>query len=112
MLLDPDSEEFAGDARLLKKLVKKEYEAHRALGDWASLMGKYDVAAEEETIRKVLAERRDLNTEMPSPDDIAAGTDFAGLFARLSGGPRPGYARSRGPLPQRGRVRLRARLLP
>jgi superfamily II DNA or RNA helicase len=87
LLLDPDSEQFAGDVRVLKKLVEKEFEAHRALGDSASLMGKYDVAAEEETIRKVLAEGRDLDAEVKSPDQVASGSDFAGLFARLSASP-------------------------
>ena len=86
LLLDPDSEQFAGDVRVLKKLVEKEYEAHRALGDSASLMGKYDVAAEEETIRKVLAEGRDLDDEVKSPEQVAASPGLAGLFARLSAG--------------------------
>jgi superfamily II DNA or RNA helicase len=84
LLLNPDSEKFAGDVRVLKKLVEKEHEAHKALGDSASLMGKYDVAAEEEAIRRVLAEGRDLDDEVQSVEQVAASSGIAGLFARLT----------------------------
>ncbi|MTB89047.1 DEAD/DEAH box helicase [Aeromicrobium senzhongii] len=83
LLLDPDSENFAGDVRILKKLMEKEHEAHRALGDAASLMGKYSEAAEEETIRQVLARERDLDDEVRSIDEIGAGDGIEDLFARL-----------------------------
>ena len=84
LLLNPDSELFAGDIRVLQKLIEKETEAHRALGDSASLMGKYDVAAEEEAIRRVLAEGRQLEDEVRTPDQVRQGSDIAGLFARLT----------------------------
>lgn len=84
LLLNPDSDLFAGDIRVLQKLVEKETEAHRALGDSASLMGKYDVAAEEEAIRRVLAEGRQLEDEVRTPDQVSQGNDIAGLFARLT----------------------------
>ncbi|MGY1709134.1 SNF2-related protein [Geodermatophilus sp. SYSU D00758] len=86
LLLNPDSEQFAGDVRVLKKLVEKEHEAHRALGDSASLMGKYDVAAEEEAIRRVLAEGRDLDDEVQTVEQVAASGGIAGIFARLTAG--------------------------
>ncbi|NCD18146.1 MAG: helicase, partial [Actinobacteria bacterium] len=41
LLLEPDSTSFSGDLRVLSKLIEKEHEAHTALGDVASLMGKY-----------------------------------------------------------------------
>jgi superfamily II DNA or RNA helicase len=85
LLLDPDSERFAGDVRVLSRLVDKEHEAHKALGDSASLMGKYDVAAEEEAIRKVLAEGRNLDAEVQDPQQVKAGGGLAGLLARLGG---------------------------
>src|SRR5690606_38894317 len=50
LLLQPASERFSGDVRVLTRLVEKEHEAHRTLGDSASLMGEYDVAAEEKAI--------------------------------------------------------------
>jgi superfamily II DNA or RNA helicase len=84
LLLNPNSELFAGDIRVLQKLIEKETEAHRALGDSASLMGKYDVAAEEEAIRRVLAEGRQLEDEVRTPDQVRQGSDVAGLFARLT----------------------------
>ena len=55
LLLDPDTEAFPGDLRVLSRLIAKEHEAHTAPGDVASLMGKYDVGQEEEEIRRVLA---------------------------------------------------------
>ena len=48
LLLTPSTERFAGDIRILTRLVEREHEAHTALGDAASLMGTYDVKAEEE----------------------------------------------------------------
>ncbi len=96
LLLDPDSDRFAGDVRVLSRLVDKEHEAHRALGDSASLMGKYDVAAEEEAIRKVLAEGRDLDAEVQSPEQVKAAPGLAGLLARLAApaAPAPAVAAS------------------
>ncbi len=61
LLLNPSTEDFRGDLRVLSRLIEKEHEAHKALGDAASLMGKYSVEAEEEAIRKVLARRANLD---------------------------------------------------
>lgn len=83
LLLNPTSDEFAGDVRVLKKLVEKEHEAHKALGDSASLMGKYDVAAEEESIRQVLARERALEDVVREVDDVADAEGFDGVMARL-----------------------------
>jgi superfamily II DNA or RNA helicase len=83
LLLDPTSDVFAGDVRVLKRLVEKEHEAHKALGDSASLMGKYDVTAEEEAIRQVLAGARDLDDAVRSIDEVSEATDFEGFLARM-----------------------------
>lgn len=83
LLLDPTSEGFAGDVRVLKRLMDKEHEAHTALGDVASLMGQYDVKSEEDEIRKVLAGQKDLDDVVQSVEEVAAGDDLAGLFFRL-----------------------------
>ena len=84
LLLDPTSDEFAGDVRVLKKLMEKEHEAHKALGDAASLMGKYSVDAEEESIRKVLAGQRDLDDEVKSVDEVAQGGGIEELLDRIA----------------------------
>jgi hypothetical protein len=83
LLLNPTSERFAGDVRVLARLVEKEHEAHKALGDSASLMGKYDVGAEEEAIRQVLAGEQTLDDAVRSPEEVAASEDFDGMLARL-----------------------------
>lgn len=53
----PDNEEIAGDVRVLSKLIAKEHEAHKALGDAASVMGLHSESAEEDAIIAVLRER-------------------------------------------------------
>lgn len=55
LLLEPSSPSFRGDLRVLSRLIKREQEAHEALGDAGSLMGDYNVGAEEEDIKNVLA---------------------------------------------------------
>ncbi len=84
LLLDPASERFAGDVRILRSLMEKESEAHTALGDAASLMGSYDVKAEEEQIRSVLAQEKSLDDVVRTPAQVQAGTDLSSLFAQLS----------------------------
>ena len=88
LLLDPTSEGFAGDVRVLKRLVDKEHEAHTALGDVASLMGKHDVGAEEEAIRRVLADQLDLDDVVRSVDEVAVADDLAGMFYRMFDAPK------------------------
>jgi ERCC4-related helicase len=70
LVLQPDSERFSGDIRVLKKLIEKENEAHTALGDAAALMGKYTAEAEEEAIKAALAKGQDL-------DDVVTGVEAA-----------------------------------
>ncbi|ODU05912.1 MAG: helicase [Pseudonocardia sp. SCN 72-86] len=84
LLLDPASEKFAGDVRILRSLMEKENEAHTALGDAASLMGSYDVKAEEEQIRSVLAQEKSLDDVVRTPAQVQASGDLASLFAQLS----------------------------
>jgi len=87
LLLDPTSDGFAGDVRVLKRLMDKEHEAHGALGDVSSLMGQYDVKGEEEEIRKVLAGQRDLDDVVRSVEEIGKSDDLAGMFFRLFDAP-------------------------
>jgi superfamily II DNA or RNA helicase len=87
LLLDPSSKRFAGDVRILAKLVEKEDEAHTALGDVASLMGRYDVKGEEDEIRAVLAGSKDLDDVIRPVAAVAGGNDLAALFAQLFDAP-------------------------
>lgn len=83
LLLDPDAEHSLGDLRILTRLMEREYEAHEALGDSASLMGKHDVKAEEDEIRKVLAGQQSFEETVREVSEVGAGESFDDLFARL-----------------------------
>jgi superfamily II DNA or RNA helicase len=83
LLLEPESGRFAGDIRILAKLVDKENEAHGALGDVASLMGQYDVKGEEDMIRAVLAGQQNLDDVVRTPNEVLAGDDLAAMFFGL-----------------------------
>jgi superfamily II DNA or RNA helicase len=83
LLLDPDTETFSGDLRVLSRLIEKEHEAHSALGDAASLMGKYDVGAEEDEIRQVLAGKASLDDVMQDTWAVKAEDSIAGMLARI-----------------------------
>jgi superfamily II DNA or RNA helicase len=88
LLLNPSSPRFSGDLRVLTRLVEKEHEAHRMLGDAASLMGKFDVEAEEEQIRQVLAGTKELDEVVQDAAGVAQQDTLAGLFARLAAAPQ------------------------
>nr|WP_308129124.1 helicase-related protein [Actinoplanes polyasparticus] len=87
LVLDPSSGKFAGDVRVLSKLIEKENEAHTALGDVASLMGRYDVKGEEDEIRSVLAGTKKLDDVIRPVAEVAAGNDLAAMFAQLFDSP-------------------------
>lgn len=84
LLLQPSDDRFAGDVRVLTVLMDKEHQAHRALGDSGSLMGKHNVRAEEEEIRKVLSGQQTIDEAIQDPDDIAGGNDLDALLAKLT----------------------------
>ena len=86
LLLNPDTATFSGDLRVLSRLIEKEHEAHSALGDAASLMGKYDVGAEEDEIRKVLAGKASLDDVVRDTQAIKAEDSVAGMLARIMAG--------------------------
>ncbi|MDR1214951.1 MAG: SWF/SNF helicase family protein [Propionibacteriaceae bacterium] len=86
LILNPSHERFSGDVRVLTSLMNREHEAHQALGDVASLMGKYSVKAEEEEITKALAAgQRDLGPVIQTPTQVAQSAGLAGLFAQVFG---------------------------
>lgn len=94
LLLDPSNARFGGDLRVLTRLLQKEDEAHRALGDAASLMGKAEVKAEEDEIRKVLAGQREFDDVVADVGAVASGTDIYALIARLQQQPSQAPATS------------------
>ncbi len=83
LLLDPTTERFAGDIRVLTRLVDREHEAHKALGDSASLMGTYDVKVEEDAIRDVLAGTKALEDVVRSVEEVRDDDGVDGFLARL-----------------------------
>ncbi len=83
LLLDPDSENFRGDLRVLSRLLQREDEAHKALGDAASLMGRYDAGAEEDEIKRVLAGQRNFDDVVQTVGSLSPDDSLAALLASL-----------------------------
>ena len=100
LLLDPSTERFSGDIRVLSRLLEREQEAHVALGDVASLMGKYDVAGEEEEIRKVLAGEAELDEVVQPTSYVLADDPIAGMLAMIAGLGAPGAPDAAAPVHQ------------
>lgn len=85
LLLNPSAEDFSGDLVVLRRLLEREEEAHKALGDAASLMGQYSVEREEEAIKRVLAGQATLDETVKRADAIAdSGDPLAALFDQLA----------------------------
>ena len=83
LLLDPQGTEFAGDIRVLQRLMEREHEAHQALGDVSSLMGKYDTDAEEDAIRRVLARQQSFEDVVSDVEEVTHSNSFGGFFERI-----------------------------
>jgi hypothetical protein len=81
LLLSPDNERFTGDFRVLTRLLEREEEAHNALGDTASLMGKHSVQAEEDEIMRAISAQQDIDEVVRSVDQVQAGDDFDAFWA-------------------------------
>ncbi|MDU7360673.1 MAG: helicase-related protein [Propionibacteriaceae bacterium] len=90
LLLSPSTPRFSGDIRVLTRLVDKEAEAHRALGDAAMLMGCHSVRAEEDAIAAVLAGESEFDDVVRSPIQLSDDLDFVdAFFADLAALPAP-----------------------
>jgi len=85
LLLDPSDARFSGDVRVLTRLMEKEDQAHRALGDAASLMGLYSGEKEEQAIREALQQGADIDAVVPDVDAALELDPMAALFASLTG---------------------------
>lgn len=76
LLLHPDHEKFAGDLRVLTRLMEREHEAHGALNDVGSLMGQHSVKAEEEEILNVLAGKKTEQQVIRDVEDVKDNQDL------------------------------------
>lgn len=84
LLLTPSTPAFAGDLRVLARLLEKEQQAHTALGDAAGLMGRYSVEAEESEILRVLAGQQSLDDVLGEVDQATSRDSVLALLAQLS----------------------------
>ncbi|WP_344801469.1 SNF2-related protein [Microlunatus ginsengisoli] len=87
LLLRPDNKRFAGDLRVLSRLLEREQVAHAALGDVASLMGKYSVQLEEDELARVLAGQRDFDDAVVEPSAVTEVDPIAAFLAGLTPSP-------------------------
>lgn len=85
LVLDTPPDATPGELRVLTKLVEREHEATRLLGDAQVLMGKHSVKAEEEEIREVLSGKESFEEAVPSAQEMLSGgsliDDFFGIGA-------------------------------
>ena len=70
LLLDPAKGGDVGELHVLQRLIEREHEAHTALGDVASLMGKHSVSGEEDEIRKVLQRHAGFDDVVKSTEQV------------------------------------------
>src|SRR5699024_5476467 len=101
LLLQPKTERFAGDFRVLARLIEREHEAHQALGDAASLIGTYNVRAEEEEILKVIQRRKELEEVVATVDEVEQQSGPTGMLARIFATPAQS-AGTPSPVPRTG----------
>ncbi len=73
-------DDVTSDLKVVTKLLKKEYEANRALGDAGVLLDLHDAEIEEREVMKAIHEGQDLDDVVPdpTPDTI---NPFAALMA-------------------------------
>ncbi len=86
LILEPSDPDFSGDLRVLSRLLERENQAHKTLGDVASLMGKHSVSEEESAIKSVLARQRQLDVEVRTVEEVAQGDDLDAFFAEFDQG--------------------------
>lgn len=73
LLLDPADGGKVGELHVLERLIEREHEAHKLLGDASSLMGKHSEKMEEDTIRDVLRGIREFDDVVANPEDLIDG---------------------------------------
>lgn len=73
-------DDVTSDLKVVTKLLKKEYEANRALGDAGVLLDLHDAEIEEREVMKAIREGQDLDDVVPDPTPEAI-NPFAALMA-------------------------------
>lgn len=73
-------DDVTSDLKVVAKLLKKEYEANRALGDAGVLLDLHDAEIEEREVIKAIREGRDLDDVVPDPTPDAI-NPFAAIMA-------------------------------
>ncbi len=79
LVLTPLNERVRGDLSVLRRLLEKEDEIHRTLGEAGALMGLHEVVKEEEAILEALAGGAGANAVPQRPRD--KGFDLLALLA-------------------------------
>ncbi|MDO4909253.1 MAG: helicase-related protein [Corynebacterium sp.] len=75
LLLDTNAADSPGDLHIFEKLMEREYTVREQLGgDVAVLMGKYDVKAEEASIRDALSGQKTFEEVVPEVEEALART--------------------------------------
>jgi len=70
LLTTSEDEAIKGDLRVLERLIEKEQEAHKNIGDAATLLGLHDAGKEEEHIARGLASGAAVDAILPdAPQD-------------------------------------------
>ena len=75
------TDDVTSDLKVVTKLLKKEYEANRALGDAGVLLDLHDAEIEEQEVMKAIREGQDLDDVVPDPTQSKAINPFAALMA-------------------------------
>ncbi|MGP5412087.1 DEAD/DEAH box helicase [Brachybacterium paraconglomeratum] len=90
LLLDlSEVEGFDGDIYVLRRLLDREKEAHEQLGDAASLMQKYDAAAEERALIDVLRSAKDVEEVLPEVEQLHPMNAFLQSLLAQDSAPQP-----------------------
>ncbi|MEQ9498739.1 MAG: helicase-related protein [Deltaproteobacteria bacterium] len=87
LVLTPKDEDVSGDLRVIDRLIEKEAEAHKNLGDAALLMKAYDAEKEEARVASAIEGR--IAPEEAIPEVDAAYDENDPLLAALLGGAAP-----------------------
>jgi ERCC4-related helicase len=73
-------DDVTSDLKVVTKLLKKEYEANRALGDAGVLLDLHDAELEEQAVLKAIRDGKDLDDVVPDPTPKAI-NPFAAIMA-------------------------------
>jgi len=84
LLTASHDETIRGDLRVLDRLIEKEQEAHKNIGDAATILGLHDAQKEEEYIAQAIAEGKPPEEILP---DVSPEKDWLDLLMENAGQP-------------------------